>query len=389
MKKTVSLILLLTILLTCLSSCSTFFSSGLKYTREGDSYTVKAKILKKSSYVDLVIPEKHFGRPVTKIEADGFDNCYNLRSVTIPNTVTEIGSSAFSNCDKLITVNLPNSITEIKLNTFRNCTSLTRIELPESVRKIGSGAFHDCDSLTTITIPEGMETIIGEAFSNCDSLYVVYNYSSVKMTLGTDEAGGVAKRATMLFDNGTLTVKQDGYDYILKDGLFLFAHKNAKYYLMAYCGNEEKITLPVDINGYSYDIYKIRGVIDVVIPGLATYIPEKAFAKCLTLRSVVVPDGVITICKDAFDNCSSLHTVVLPASIKKLEYNAFGGCTSIENVYYKGTSRHKLSIEADSYNYDLTRPPNFYYYSENKPTEEGKYWHYDDDGKIVVWSIES
>ena len=26
-----------------------------------------------------------------------------------------------------------------------------------------------------------------------------------------------------------------------------------------------------------------------------------------------------------------------------------------------------------------------YYYSETRPTDEGNFWHYDDDGKVVVW----
>ena len=27
-----------------------------------------------------------------------------------------------------------------------------------------------------------------------------------------------------------------------------------------------------------------------------------------------------------------------------------------------------------------------YYYSETEPTEEGNFWHYDQNGKIAVWA---
>ena len=318
MKRIIACLICLSILLSTLSSCEIRLNPGLKFTREGDSYTVEAKLLRAGDYVDLVSPEKHRGLPVTKIADDGFSYCTRLKTVVIPDSVTEIGASAFKNCEKLTKVTLSNNITELKVDTFRCCDKLMNVKLPENLKKISAFAFHDCDSLTSITIPASVETIISGAFSNCDSLFVVYNNSSIDMTIETDSAGSVARRAVMLFQNGTVSYMQDGYDYMLKDDVFLFSHKEGKYYLMAYIGDEETVTLPIDINGNKYDIYRLKGVVNVIIPESIDAIPQVAFYKCLTLKSVVIPDGVTTIGREAFAYCEDLRTVVVPESVKKL-----------------------------------------------------------------------
>ena len=71
------------------------------------------------------------GRPNT-IPKGLFHNCYNLVSITIPESVTYIYDYAFYNCYNLPSITLPNSVTRIYDNAFRYCDNLTTINVPWS-----------------------------------------------------------------------------------------------------------------------------------------------------------------------------------------------------------------------------------------------------------------
>jgi hypothetical protein len=89
---------------------------------------------------------------LTSIGYGDFQNCANLISVVLPNTLQTIGQVAFSNCNNLTGVTIPNSVTSIGNGAFSGCTSLTSsITIPASVTSIGNGAFNYCTSLTSVT----------------------------------------------------------------------------------------------------------------------------------------------------------------------------------------------------------------------------------------------
>ena len=83
-----------------------------------------------------------------------FQNCSELTSVTIPDSVSCIDSWAFSGCINLSSVTFPDSLVDIGADAFEKCRGLTSVTIPDSVMKIGVGAFSNCNNLTSVTIPK-------------------------------------------------------------------------------------------------------------------------------------------------------------------------------------------------------------------------------------------
>jgi hypothetical protein len=192
---------------------------------------------------NISIPAAITGYPVMAIDDYAFEECYTLKSVTIPGSVTSIGQSAFYNCFNLtnIAVNaanpnyasaggvlfdktmttliecpggltgsyaIPSSVTVIGDSAFRQCYYLTSVTMGNNVTSIGDGAFVDvgltslaigggvstigdaafygCVNLTSLTIPNHVTSIGSETFDSC------YNLTNVVIGSGVTDIGTYA-----------------------------------------------------------------------------------------------------------------------------------------------------------------------------------------------------
>ena len=254
----------------------------------------------------LSIPDNIKGISVTSIGKKAFNNCNNLREITIPNSVVSIGASAFWGCSSLSKIIIPNRVTNIDDNTFESCSSLVEITIPNSVTSIGASAFLGCSSLSKITIPNSVISIGANAFRGCKSLSKMTIPNSVT-SIGDSTFRDCSRLGEITISNRLTSI-----------GNFIFYD----------CINLSKITIPNSV----------------------TSIGASAFNGCNSLTEITIPNSVTSIGWYAFWCCRRLREITIPNSLTGIGQWAFDGCDSLKDVYYSSSQEQWEKINMASGN---------------------------------------
>ena len=178
---------------------------------------------------NVVIPEivSYGGNDynVKVIEMSAFSNCYNLTSISLPNSVTIIEPNAFNSCNGLKNIVLPYNLESIGESAFLGCSGLTNISIPNSVKSIGKSAFLGCTGLSTINIPMGLTIIEASTFSNCWNLNNIIIPNSVT-TIEEGAFSGCNGLSSITIPNSVVSIGGDalGWCYNLTD-VFCYAEE--------------------------------------------------------------------------------------------------------------------------------------------------------------------
>ena len=240
------------------------------------------------------------GSVITEISNNAFQNCYNLKSIVIPDSVTVIDGSAFNGCDALESIKLPANLQKIGYSAFRDC-GFENIDIPQTVTAIGDYAFYN-SKISSVEISDSVTYIGNMAFSACENL------KNVKIGASVEKIGDQAFEFTPKL--AQISVSPENAEYSSDEHGVLF-DKN-KTVLIHY---------PKASTAVSY-----------IIPETVTEIAYGAFADAENLESVTLPENLVTIGEYAFAR-TAIGNVSIPATVKSVGASAFWGCKSLTNVY--------------------------------------------------------
>ncbi len=219
---------------------------------------------------------------------------------------------------------------------FKLHIDLRSFELPEGIRCIEKGCFFDKKGITAISFPESLERIRTNAFGNCINLeQITLKHEDVVIDEGAFRGCSSLKHIIIggrMYRLGGIRYEADT-PYIIRkinDQVMSDFYISGKI-LMAYTGNEERVTIPggVEIIGEGCFAGNDR-IGRVIMSNTVREIRENAFRNCTAMQTVGMSENVQIIGRGAFENCKKLIRFQVPAVLKTVGFAAFRGCVSLE-----------------------------------------------------------
>lgn len=367
---------------------------------------------------------------ISSLSNDAFSGCDNLEIVKIAedSTITTIDSMVFGSLKEL---HLPRSIESIKdgildveklyyygmieewcnisfewTSSLRNVKQLyvlndsalefvSHLVIPEGVKTIANKVFSGYDALVSVTLPTSLISIGSNVFTDCYNLEVIHNNSNLDLNIGSKEYGDIALYAKVIhnFDGSIEQLDDKNYIYIDTADGFRFVNYDGKYELIDYIGSLEEITLPLLINGNTYEInfhqsgnlktviipegmtsvdgFAYSNLEYIVISSSVTQIEDSCFQGCDSLKGIVFETNskLTKIGERAFSGCNNLESIIIPASVESIGWYAFNSCNKLIDIEFEAGSKCAfIGLEAFSntaYYKDLDNWENGLLYIDN------------------------
>ena len=107
------------------------------------------KLLDKSCFESAGLIQLELKHTHLKYICDNaFSNCYNLKSIELPDVLTYLGRDVFANCISLLNIQLGKNLHKLRNNVFLNCVQLSKINLSE-IKEFRDTSFKCCQRIQT------------------------------------------------------------------------------------------------------------------------------------------------------------------------------------------------------------------------------------------------
>lgn len=254
---------------------------------------------------------------------------YSAGSIVIPSTVehngrtytvTRIGERAFEQCTELKSVVIPNTVIWIEDNAFYGCYELSHIDIPETVTGIGNMAFYSCSSLPSLTVHRNVSHIGAGAFGTCSGLASITVDSSNMYYDSRSDCNGIIETASGCMIAGCMNTRIPETVKSIGDDAF------------SGCESLKSIVIPNSVTGIGGSAFANSGLSGIVIPESVTEMGDRAFLNCHSLKEVRLPESIRKIGTFAFAYCANLESVNIPESVRYIGVSAFSNCYSLKEV---------------------------------------------------------
>ena len=262
--------------------------------------------------------------------------------LTIKDGTKSISNSALSGCYQLRSVSIPESVTEIGSYAFSGCIGLTSIKIPKSVNSIGDNAFKECIALN--------EVHISDLSAWCNIIFAGYEYTSNPLYLAHH----------LFLNNNEVT------DLIIPDEVT----KINKYAFVG-CDGLKTLVIPESIKTIEDGaFFHCTELTEVELPDVDIEIGFEVFGECNSLvkpiynskqfvklseayrGEFVIPESIETICSTAFSYCDKLTKVTIPPSVTSIGRSAFRKCQSLSVINVQGTTPPTLVATGSYHSFD-------------------------------------
>lgn len=357
---------------------------------------------------DIILPESvpydGVTYKVTSIGKQAFDNCSELRSMVIPNSVTSIEEFAFFNCN-LRCLTIGSGVKEINYRAF--VCQITKViwltNTPPSGYNNVKGLVHYVPNeqftafnnkkvyslLSSLFEVDGMKYIpVSLSERTCDvidciddELHNEVNINPIVSYKGIDMKVLCVQPYTFYQNSNLQKVNINVAGSIgqhMFDGCKNLQRASLgkdvtaiEEYAFNDCSNLESIVVPdsvKEIGQYAfsdcptmtsaiigigtqtigqYAFSNCRGLTSVSIGNGTRDIGQYAFSGCSGLTSIIIGNSTKTIRQYAFQNCSSLPVITIPSSLYSIRDYAFSGCISLKEIDLVDRYEDKATITYD------------------------------------------
>ena len=271
------------------------------------------------------------------IWSGAFYGCDSLKSLSFSGKPTriELQRASLAKCPSIERFIVPSKLTS--LICFNECENLKEITIPETVDKsFGIEYLTNCPNLTKINIPKQIQTIKDGTFANCPKLVVdVYGpsagYRYVKkngIRYNVVNATNCGENVKWFYDDDEKTVivygsgKMDDYP-----------NNNAPWLLDENARYAEKIVVESGVTNISENaFFNMSSVKEVSIADTVKTIGNGAFEGNTALETVNFSKNIESIGKEAFSGCTSLKRAEIPNSVESIGDKAFNNCESLKEL---------------------------------------------------------
>lgn len=267
------------------------------------------------------------------------------------------------------------AVVAIAVEAFKNQTDITLIKVPSSVKLINKGAFKGCTALEELTIPfVGRE--IGSSYN-----YIGYIFGSSGYDQNMDYTPASLRKLIITGGNvgsNALYSCNNVKEIHILDGATVTLGVNSTrktYGGLRNCTSVERLTLPEGASATQYQSFYLGEYFGGTY---TNWVQAPSSLKFLSIRG-----GQYCNISNFANNYPTVKDLVIGNSLTHASIIT----EQVVNLFYEGTEAEYNALASKPSNYYGTT--NIYYYSAEKPTTEGNFWHWGDDGVTPMpWNVQ-